>query len=86
MNSEAVREYVPRYHPVYADASARRLRRLHEEVWRGSWRGIARYTLCLEAVCRETGNGRLRLNDDTEKKATALVWDSSAMDTELGDQ
>jgi hypothetical protein len=79
LNFEAVRDYVPRYHPVYADVAPRRLRRLHEEVWRGSWRAIARYTLCLETVCRERGDDAMVLDDESEARATALVWDSNAL-------
>lgn len=76
MNFNQVAEHLPGYHPLYADAPRATLRALHDTVLHGSWRAIAKYTVCAQFVIDtdESLTDPSIAGVDLVPRATRLFW------------
>lgn len=80
MNFEQFTEKLTDYHPLYEGVPSTVVKRLHDHVLHGSWRAIAKFTLCAQFVIDfddELVGERSLVNSDVVSRATRLFWDGA---------
>lgn len=81
MNFAQFTEKLTDYHPLYTNLPRTLARKLHDEVLHGSWRAIAKFTVCAQFVIDSEENlegERSLRNDQVVLMATRLFWNGAS--------